>query len=171
MLTLPQATDILADAFGVSHGRLQGVRKRLGSAGMLPVAKGRDIPDATPARMALLIIGMGISDPDRINELADMRIFDRIPGDDNSTVTLSQTLGYMVKGLMDEPGHGIDATLSLTVDGAPIGFIQRKGDFWMQFSAGSLAKGYVNTMTNIALQPLTEFCTAARATQPPFKVT
>ncbi|WP_411891932.1 hypothetical protein [Yoonia sp. SDW83-1] len=171
MLTMAQATDILADVFGADRGRLRGVAKRLRGAGMLPVAKGRDIPQANPGRMALMVIGLGISDPERIGELADMRVFDQVPGDSDQTITLQQTLGFMMSGLLDHPGQGIDASLTLTVDGPSLGFIQRKGETWMQFCAGDLAKGYINTTTHIALQPLTDFCTRARVTQPPYKVT
>ncbi len=170
MLTLTQATDLLADAYEVEKAPLQSVRKRMVSAGMLPTAIGRDIPQANPARMTLLVIGLGIGDVDRINELADARVFERMPGDSASTVTLQQTLGFMIDGLINDPGYGIDASLSLTTSGPPVAFIQRKGKMWMQFSGGQLAKGFINGTVHIALQPLTAFCAAALATQPPYKV-
>lgn len=171
MLDMGRATDILADSYLVPRTHLRGICNDMSATGMLPDIHGPKAVFANPARLSLLLIGLGVSDPERINDLADMLIFQRIPGDDKTGVTLAETLGYMIKGLMDQPGKGIDATLSLTLDGSPVGFIQRQSEMWMQFSSGSLIKGYVNGITNIALQPLTAFCDAARVTQPPFKVT
>ena len=170
MPTLTQATKLMATCFGQDENRLNKVREALVRNGQLPAASGRDIPLATPERSALLFMGLGLSDPERIAELADLRRFIEAPGDMADGVTLGDVLATTIRGLTDNPDVGVDMRLTLTSQGTPYGLLVASGEVLMQFGEVFVGHPSVHHTVSLDMRPLNAFCDAARAMKPPYKV-
>ncbi len=171
MLNLTQATTLLATAYGVPDRPLQTVRKRLISDGALPASVGRSIPAAFPHRLALLVLGLGSTNTDRITALADLRRFNIMPGDIPDAYTLADALTFSIKGLMENPDTGLDMHLIMTLDNSPWAIMQSHGRTLMHFGETRPQTGFIQTNKSISLMPLTAYVDAAREVLPPFPVT
>ncbi|MEM9870264.1 MAG: hypothetical protein AAF822_03340 [Pseudomonadota bacterium] len=170
MLSITQATQLLAETYGVSENALMTVKDALRRSGMFPTAQGRSIPPATPMRIALLIVGLGINDPERIAALADLRRFVYRPGDMSAHVTLGDVLSEIVKGLFKNPDKAVDMHLIMTATEAPWATLQGPSGVVMQFGEPGNGGGYVTRQATVSLAPLALFCEAARAVQHPYTV-
>ncbi|WP_299596601.1 hypothetical protein [uncultured Tateyamaria sp.] len=170
MLTLTQATELLAITYEVSPNELQKTRQELGRMGLLPLASGRDIPQANPQRMAVLFMALTGARPDRIGELLDLRRYDEQPGDSDDATTLAEVLGFSFMGLMNNPEEGLDLHLNASLSGDLRVTMTHGAKTCMTFGEPGAQGGYIRLTGSVSMMPLALFCDAARALQPPYKV-
>ncbi len=170
MLTMTQSATLLSEVFEVPEGPVQAVRKRLIANGSLPGSVGRNIPAAFPHRVALMIIGLGIPNADRVCALADLRRFQTMPGDVADAPTLADVLTGCVKGLIEQPDVGLDMHLVLTTDNVPWATFLSRGQVTMQFGEPRPQAGFVQATTSISMMPLSLYADKARAVTPPYPV-
>ncbi|WP_299692741.1 hypothetical protein [uncultured Tateyamaria sp.] len=171
MLSITQATQLLAEIYDVPESGLMTTKDALRRSGMFPTAQGRSIPPTTPVRIALLIIGLGVTYPERIAELADLRRFVYRPGDMTAQVTLGDVLSEIVKGLFENPGKAVDMHLIMTATEAPWATLQGPSGVVMQFGEVGNGGGFVTRQATVSLAPLALFCEAARNLSHPYSVT
>jgi hypothetical protein len=169
MITLSQSTKLLASVYGLSEATAHTTRKGLIASGMLPAAVGRDIPLATPHRVAILLMGLAIRAPERVGELADLRSFKIIPSDDPDKVKFVDVLGYSIKGLMENPDKGLDMAAVVTTSSQPWAHIQSQGQMLMQFGEPLQSSSPIIDTCAISLEPLAAYCDLAHAVTPPFQ--
>jgi hypothetical protein len=169
MITLNQSTKLLASVYGLSEATAHTTCKGLIANGLLPAAVGRDIPLATPHRVAILLMGLAIRAPERVGELADLRSFKIIPSDDPDKITFTDVLGHSIKGLMENPSKGLDMAAVVTLSGQPWAHIQSQGQMLMQFGEPLQTAMPILDTCAISLEPLAFYCDLARAIQPSFK--
>ncbi len=160
----------MTTCFGQNENRMTKIREAFVPKRQLPAATGRDIPNATPERTALLFMGLGLSDPERIAELADLRRFIEASGDIAGRVTLADVLATTIKGLSDNPDVGVDMRLTLTTQGTPFGLLVASNTVLMQFGKVFAGDAMVHHTVSLDMRPLNSFCDAARAVKPPFGV-
>ena len=170
MLSMTQSTNILANVYQVDQKRLQRTRKALSDMGALPANVGRDLPEASPDRVALLILGASINDPERICKLADLRSFTKDPRDQADPKTLCNVLAFSLMGLFNNPMQGLDMNLTVTLTGTPWASITNSDNqALMSFGEFRANSTYVMNYSVISLLPLMDYVTLSNRAKPPFR--
>lgn len=170
MMTLTQATKLLATAYNVNQAELDRKRRELAKNGQLPETFGRNHPEATHDRLAILFLSLTGATPDRIGELADLRRFNDEPGDLKDKITLVDVLSYTIKGLEEKPFQALDMFLSATVTGNPFVMLSSGRKTIMQFGEIPSHEEFIQTTSQVSMMPLRLYCDMAQSVAPPFKV-
>jgi len=169
MATLAQATDILASVYGVNADKLNATRLSMVNTGMLPGALGRSLPEATPARLALLILALGCTDAERIGALADLRMYRDTPGDIDTAPTLAEAIEANIVGVSQSDAY--DVSLTYTTTGTPYAWFAQRAHPVMVFGEETYHVSFVQNSTTLDLAQLASFVQLIKDTAPPFKVT
>ncbi len=167
MITIKQAVSLLAQCFGMDESPIQAVRDQMVAAGMLPKARGRNIPVATPERVALLILGMVTDDLDRINDLADIRRADT----HEDPPSLQDFIALFIHSIMANPDLSMPLNITLTTSGSPWASVRGTTGHIADFGGVDDKDPLIRHVASISMAPLTRFVNSAHAMAPPYRVT